>query len=195
MAQGDLFDISAGGHGFHISSHLIAVLALFLAIFAMAGYVHFRSDSIPDRALKNKDHQGESVRVPISASPAAGAGARTDVFTVTQPANTQLISIFTRVLDQYTIATNTVADVQFRVGTTRSTGDIAASANSAAANTAVGSSAAGLTVSGTAACQTTVERQLFIQVTHNAGAVTTDLGEVLFMFDFYELPTAVATPL
>lgn len=52
MAQGDLFDISAGGHGFHISSHLIAVLALFIAIFAIAGFSMFRSNSVPDKALK-----------------------------------------------------------------------------------------------------------------------------------------------
>lgn len=54
-ARGDLFDVSVGGAGFHFTSHLIALVALFIACFAIAGYVMFRNDSIPASALKDGD--------------------------------------------------------------------------------------------------------------------------------------------
>jgi len=47
----DLFDVSIGGVGWHFTSHLIALAALFIACFAIAGYIHFRDDSVPDSAL------------------------------------------------------------------------------------------------------------------------------------------------
>jgi hypothetical protein len=47
----DLFDVSIGGVGWHFTSHLIALAALFIACFAIAGYITFRDDSVPDSAL------------------------------------------------------------------------------------------------------------------------------------------------
>lgn len=49
----DLFDVSVGGVGWHFTSHLIALAALFIACFAIAGYITFRTDSIPAKAVKD----------------------------------------------------------------------------------------------------------------------------------------------
>lgn len=49
----DLFDIKVGGAGWHITSHLIALVALFVACFAITGYITFRDDSIGRAALKD----------------------------------------------------------------------------------------------------------------------------------------------
>lgn len=49
----DLFDVSVGGVGWHFTSHLIALAALFIACFAIAGYITFRDDSIPAKAVKD----------------------------------------------------------------------------------------------------------------------------------------------
>lgn len=65
-AKGDIFDINVGGVGFHMTSHLIALAALVIACFAIAGYIHFRGDSIPASALKDETEtltkQGETWR-------------------------------------------------------------------------------------------------------------------------------------
>lgn len=54
-AKGDLFDFTVGGAGFHVTAHLIALAALFIACFAIAGYISYRGDSIPGDALKEDD--------------------------------------------------------------------------------------------------------------------------------------------
>ena len=51
----DLFDVSMGGAGWHITSHIIAIAALFVACFAIAGYITFRDESVPGSALKDQD--------------------------------------------------------------------------------------------------------------------------------------------
>ena len=51
----DLFDMRVGGAGWHLTSHLIAIAALFVACFAITGYITFRDDSIPGDALKDED--------------------------------------------------------------------------------------------------------------------------------------------
>ena len=194
MAQGDLFDISSGGHGFHISSHLIGVVALFIAIFALAGFIRYRSDSIPDRALKNKDHQGETVRVPITASGAAG---KTEVFEITQPTNTYLNDVFQTVTDAFTVAATTNLTVQ--IGTARTTADVVAqnfyqagtthalgsAPTGGEANNAANNDISNLTNSLTRT-STTVERKLYIQIGHAANVIASaaNAGEILFMFDF-----------
>ena len=61
-ARGDLFDVNIGGAGFHFTSHLIALVALFIACFAVAGYVMFRNDSIPASALKDQDPNFEDIQ-------------------------------------------------------------------------------------------------------------------------------------
>ena len=48
----DVFDMNTSGYGFHITSHLIALVALFIACFAIAGYINFRTNSIPADAVK-----------------------------------------------------------------------------------------------------------------------------------------------
>lgn len=57
----DLFDMNVGGVGFHLTSHVIALAALFIACFAIAGYITFRNDSIPGDALKDHDANFEDV--------------------------------------------------------------------------------------------------------------------------------------
>ena len=52
----DLFDVSVGGAGFHLTSHIIALAALFIACFAIAGYISFRDDSISSKKLKKGPH-------------------------------------------------------------------------------------------------------------------------------------------
>lgn len=54
-ATQNLFDVNIGGAGFHVTSHLIALAALFIACFAIAGYISFRGDSIPGSSLKEDD--------------------------------------------------------------------------------------------------------------------------------------------
>lgn len=57
----DLFDMNVGGAGFHLTSHVIAIAALFIACFAIAGYITFRKDSIPGDALKDHDANFEDL--------------------------------------------------------------------------------------------------------------------------------------
>jgi len=42
----DLFDYKVDGLGWHLTSHLIAIVALFVACFAITGYITFRDESI-----------------------------------------------------------------------------------------------------------------------------------------------------
>ena len=50
----DLFDMRVGGAGWHLTSHLIAIAALFVACFAITGYITFRDESVPGSALKDE---------------------------------------------------------------------------------------------------------------------------------------------
>ena len=59
----DLFDIKMGGVGFHITSHLIALVALFVACFAITGYITFRDDSIPHKALNDSGDVDQDMTV------------------------------------------------------------------------------------------------------------------------------------
>lgn len=51
----DLFDFKVGGLGFHITAHMIAIAALFVACFAITGYISFRDDTIGSEPLKVLD--------------------------------------------------------------------------------------------------------------------------------------------
>jgi len=42
----DLFDYKVAGYGFHVTAHLLALVALFVACFAITGYISFRDESI-----------------------------------------------------------------------------------------------------------------------------------------------------
>lgn len=71
----DLFDIKVGGAGWHITSHLIALVALFVACFAIAGYITFRDDSVPGKALK--DHDVDVKDIDANTLTLSGAGTAT----------------------------------------------------------------------------------------------------------------------
>ena len=47
----DLFDMKVGGLGFHLTAHMIALAALFVACFAITGYISFRDGSISENKL------------------------------------------------------------------------------------------------------------------------------------------------
>ena len=59
----DLFDIKTGGAGWHVTSHLIALVALFVACFAITGYITFRDDSIPPKALETDQSADDNLKV------------------------------------------------------------------------------------------------------------------------------------
>ena len=48
----DMFDLNVGGVGWHLTTGLIALVALFVACFAITGYITFRSGSIPASAFE-----------------------------------------------------------------------------------------------------------------------------------------------
>lgn len=48
----DLFDMKVGGLGFHLTAHMIAIAALFVACFAITGYISFRDGSIAEHKLE-----------------------------------------------------------------------------------------------------------------------------------------------
>lgn len=50
-----MFSLNASGVGWHLPVGLIAVAALFIACFAISGYITFRDDSIPNTAMKDQD--------------------------------------------------------------------------------------------------------------------------------------------
>lgn len=47
----DLFNTESQGFGFHVTSHMIALAALFVACFAITGYISFRNESIEKKIL------------------------------------------------------------------------------------------------------------------------------------------------
>jgi len=59
----DLFDLRVGGAGWHLTSHLIAIAALFVACFAITGYITFRDESIPVKALDKDQDADDDIKV------------------------------------------------------------------------------------------------------------------------------------
>jgi len=59
----DLFDMRIGGAGWHLTSHLIAIAALFVACFAITGYITFRDDSVPPAALETDQSADDDLKV------------------------------------------------------------------------------------------------------------------------------------
>jgi len=135
----DLFDMKVGGLGFHLTAHMIALAALFVACFAITGYITFRDNSIGGEAIKDNlafaaltaDSLALSgkatgkylkhvdfVDVPLNA-----VAATDNVVSFTQPAN----SIITAVSVLCTAAPTILAgDIGCEVGTTSSGGEIVA---------------------------------------------------------------------
>lgn len=71
----DLFDMRIGGAGWHLTSHLIAIAALFVACFAITGYITFRDDSVPITALNDSQSADQDLKInDIDASGNATVG-------------------------------------------------------------------------------------------------------------------------
>ena len=68
----DLFDMKVGGLGFHMTAHLLAIVALFVACFAITGYITFRDDTVPGSALK--DHDADLDDVTLTSVNHNGSG-------------------------------------------------------------------------------------------------------------------------
>lgn len=100
----DLFDVNAAGAGFHITSHMIAIVALFVACFAITGYITFRDDSISRTKLEpgidDYTVSKTTVAIPIRA---VATAANTVNFQIVQPANTSIVSYNTYVTDAFTV--------------------------------------------------------------------------------------------
>jgi len=59
----DLFDYKVAGYGFHVTAHLLALAALFVACFAITGYITFRDESIPVKALDKDQDADDDIKV------------------------------------------------------------------------------------------------------------------------------------
>ena len=57
------FDISGPTGGFHITGHLLALVGLIVACFAITGYITFRNNSVPYKALDLNDYEIEADKV------------------------------------------------------------------------------------------------------------------------------------
>ena len=55
----DLFDMNIGGLGWHIPTALVALAALFIACFAITGYISFRDGTIPSSAMEDTGNDGD----------------------------------------------------------------------------------------------------------------------------------------
>ena len=65
----DLFDMKVGGLGFHVTAHMIAIAALFVACFAITGYITFRDGSISEKKLDGANFltEGEAHDAVVSS--------------------------------------------------------------------------------------------------------------------------------
>ena len=140
-ATQNLFDVSVGGAGFHFTSHLIALVALFIACFAIAGYVMFRNDSIPASALKDGDPDFEDINatsLTLSGDLTVGgafaankqaflsgtitivntANTATSILLGTQPANSFIKNIYLTPTSTLTTAGALNDNLVFSLGTT-----------------------------------------------------------------------------
>ena len=153
-ARGDLFDVSMGGAGFHFTSHLIAIVALFIACFAIAGYISYRSDSIPSSALKDQDPDFDDIKATtlelsgdltvdgtvskyglaetvetqtVTVPATATKNVSITVPAFTQPANSYLTGLSFTTQNVLTCANAAGADIfDYRVGTSASGAELCA---------------------------------------------------------------------
>lgn len=207
----DLFDMNVAGYGFHLTGHMLSLIALIVACFAITGYISFRDNSIPVSA-KTGDHQVETLHIDLPAS----TQVNNRVFKVRQPANTMLSLVFDTCIKKFQIATGGI--LQFGIGTSATTvNDIAAenATNQIITGTA-GNPAAGDRVPGDtnlfganrqgnmvlvatdklAHLFTDVERDLFVSVKIPANAIGAgNGGSIQLQFDFYEARETPDAPL
>ena len=104
----DLFDMRIGGAGWHLTSHLIALAALFVACFAITGYITFRDDSVPITALNDSQASDQDLSVDNVAANSlnvSGASALAGTLTVDGAAQLKTVSVGTAL----TLAAGTAA--------------------------------------------------------------------------------------
>ena len=177
----DLFDVNAAGAGFHITSHMIAIVALFVACFAITGYITFRDDSISRTKLEPgvDDYTLDVTDVPI---PVRAATAANNVdFQIVQPANTSIVSYNTYVTDAFT---NGVA---FTIAMGTTAGGFEVTANGAAQTVTAGAHAVntdtGL-ISPTGPVYTATERTLTFRVAYSGTTTVTEGGAIKLVTTF-----------
>ena len=187
----DLFDMNVAGYGFHLTNHVLALVALIVACFAITGYISFRNASVPGKALKS-DHQMESVLVDF---PVNTTTLNRD-FKLSQPANTVLVSIETIGTEDVDLQQN----INFRLGTqsqgTELVGDTQITAAQITPLTATFQQPT-TTAAQMNARITDKRRDLFLGIRMPANTIT-DVGEagsLTFRFDFYEYDGVSATAL
>ena len=123
-AKGDLFDVNVGGAGFHVTAHLIALAALFIACFALAGYISFRDDSVPDSALKSGADSSDFLIATVSPDLTVNTHNKT-IGTLPARAAVKSVTVVTETLS-VGAATSTL---DYSVGTVADADRIAASDN------------------------------------------------------------------
>lgn len=108
----DLFDVNVGGVGFHLTSHIIALAALFIACFAIAGYISFRDNSIDRRKLKFELENEGVINKLVSPSTALGTN---DIEIGRLPARSFIkgIQVYTKTLSVGAATT----DLDYSIGT------------------------------------------------------------------------------
>ena len=110
----DLFDMKVGGLGFHLTAHMIALAALFVACFAITGYITFRDNSVPHSAIDNVEGLNEREYLTVTAAPSLAIGTNAVVIG-TLPAGARVTSI--TVLTQLLSVGAATADLDFTIGT------------------------------------------------------------------------------
>jgi len=141
----DLFDMKVGGLGFHLTAHMIALIALFVACFAITGYISFRDKTIDGSALKSgtvsktalnedADEDIPLIVLDIPLKEMVADGARTLDFTITQPANSFIEKMQSIVTEPFT-ETNAVSTVGVSTGPNATGTIISTAANFGTAGT------------------------------------------------------------
>lgn len=172
----DLFDIKVGGAGWHVTSHLIALVALFVACFAITGYITFRDDSVPDSALKGDADTLDHIQAVVS--PGLLNNSAVNVAVGTLPANAVVTDVIIRT-DALTVSAG--ATLTYTVGTAAATGLLVTTDTIMNTGTltagdfdAVGTSFLAVLVDGTAGSN--AARDIVIRFTETASAAITTAG-------------------
>jgi len=129
------FDISGPTGGFHITGHLLALVGLIVACFAITGYITFRNNSVPYKALDLNDYDIEADKLDRSfprkvvSSPVVLSLAQdsvTDELVATLPANSFINKIRIYVTDNPTQAAAAAGQIGTAIGVLKGGGDISA---------------------------------------------------------------------
>jgi len=112
----DLFDMKVGGLGFHLTAHMIALIALFVACFAITGYISFRDNSVPQTAIDGEDILYDTLSVTAKALTVSDIGA--------SPGWSPMLTSITRKTGAGTIVTTLVIDLGAGASSGDTPGDI-----------------------------------------------------------------------